>query len=169
MKSKRSQSGIIAAVLLIMIVIISAVVIISFVVPFVKERLEGGDCLDLVGKIEIRNNLQYTCYNSTSNNLNLQIHYGDIQNLTKGFQVSVGFSGQSEPFTVIPTPVGDVTMYPDEDPDILIPGKNQERTYILGGITNLPESIEVYPILKNGKTCDSSDSLAFVSECVSYL
>ena len=126
-KNKKSQSGVIGAVLLILIVIIAAMVVISFVVPFIRDKLSGGDCVKVIGEIEITNNLQYTCYNSTADNMSIQIHYGDIVNLTKGFQVSIGSSGGTKSFEVYPETEDTITMR-DLSTTIELPGKNEERT-----------------------------------------
>ena len=163
MKTKKSQAGIIGAVLLILIVLVVAMIVMSFVVPFVRDRLEGGGCLDVAGEIEITNNLQYTCYNATADNMSVQIHYGDIENLTQGFQITIGSSGASESFEVVPETSDSITMLGGGS--VELPGKNEERTYILGGIDPIPEFIEVYPILSNGNACDASSSLTKVSNC----
>ena len=159
----KSQSGIIGAVLLILIVIISAMVVMAFAIPFVKERLGGGGGLEVAGEITIKNSLQYTCYNATQKNMSVQIHYGDIQNLTKGFQINVGVSGSSLSY-VIPD---DATVVMYDGSTLEIPGANLESTYVLSGVPSLPEYVEVYPILVNGDVCDKSDSLTSVSKCSS--
>jgi len=160
---KKAQSGVIGAVLLILIVIIAAMVVIGFIIPFIREKLEGGECVKVAGEMEIKNNLQYTCYNSSSKSMRVQIHYGDIENLTKGFQISIGSSGGSESFEVYPGTSDNVTMFGVGT--IELPGKNEERTYVLGGVATRPETVELYAILKNGKACDPSDSLTSISLC----
>jgi len=161
--SKRSQSGVIGAVLLILIVIVTAMVVMSFVVPFVKKQLEGTGGLEVIGKIEITNNLQYTCYNST--NMSLQIHYGDIENLTQGFQVTINSEGSSKSFDIISGTTADNISMLDGTEKLILPGKNEERTYVLEGIDTIPDSIEIYPILINGDRCEASDSLTSISTC----
>jgi flagellin-like protein len=165
-KSKNAQSGVIAAVLLILVVIVSALVVMSFVVPFVRDKLDGTGCLDVAGKMEITNNLQYTCYNSSSDNLSVQIHYGDIANLTRGFQISVGVDGGSKSFN-IPDDNTSFVMYGGGTN--YLPGNNEERTYILGYFTEIPDSIKLYPILSNGDACDVSDTVNSISYCTSAL
>jgi len=161
-KTIKAQSGIIAAVLLILIVIIAAMIVLTFVVPFVKDQLQGGDCLAVAGKMEITTNPRYTCYNSTSEILNIQVHYGDLENLTKGFQLTIESAGKSKSIEVVPGTT-DVKMY--DGGTIELPGKNEERTYNITNITSTPESIEIYPILNSGKTCDASDSATSIALC----
>jgi len=74
--SKRSQSQIITTILLILIGVIAAGIIMSFIIPFIKDKLQGGDCLDVVNKIEISSG--YTCYNTTDdlNYTHVQVHIG---------------------------------------------------------------------------------------------
>jgi len=163
-KSKKSQSAIISTVLLIMIVVIAAGIIIAFVVPFVRDKLSGGDCLAIAGEVSITNNLKYTCYDANLDRMRVQIHYGDIENLTKGFQIIVDSSGQSKSFDITSASVTDVLML-NNDTVLVFPGKNQERTYQLEGIDSVPEDVKVYPVLKNGKTCEASDNLVSISAC----
>tara|TARA_Y100000310_G_C20614270_1_gene779753 strand:+ start:115 stop:618 length:504 start_codon:yes stop_codon:yes gene_type:complete len=164
-KNKKAQAGIIGTVLLILIVITATMVVISFVLPFVRERLEGGDCVNVAGEIEIKNNLQYTCYNSTSNKMSVQIGYGDIENLTNGFQLSIGSSGESQSFEILSGATADSVTMLDGSTTMQLPGKNGIRTYLFAEITSVPESVEIYPILKNNKACDVSDSLTLINIC----
>jgi len=160
---KKAQSQIVGAVILILIVIASAMVIMAFVIPFIENQLSGTECLDVSGKILIKNNPTYTCYESTETNMSVQILVKDIQNLTKGFQISVESGGSSNSISVVNGTTDNVYMLGGEA--IEVPGRNEERTYIISGISNLPDSISVYPILNDGKTCDSSDVLNTVVNC----
>ncbi len=165
LNSKRSQSQIIGSVLLILLVLISAMIIMAFVVPFVKNKLSGTECLDVIDKFQIKNNPTYTCYDLSSTNMNVQVHVGDVQNLTKGFQINVEFGGSSKAVSVFPGTTDDVIMY-EGSSDIELPGKNEERTYVISGIDSLPDSISVYPILKDDKSCEVSDVLNNVVNCL---
>jgi len=142
-------------------------VVMGFIVPFVQKQLEGGKCLDVVGKIEITNNLKYTCYNSTAKKMSVQIHYGDIEELIKGIQLTIDYAGRSKSFEI-------TDEYSSDDISMLgggfieLPGRNEERTYIiqLESDAEIPESIEVYPILSNGQRCDASESITSISNCI---
>ena len=151
-KSKRSQSQVVGTVLLILIVIATITIISAFAIPFVKEQLSNSDCFKLVGKMEIKNNMQYTCYNSTSKEMLVQIHIADIVDKIDGFSIEIG-GASTENFEITSDYSSlDVSMYTSGG--VEIPGKNEERTYVIKNIQELPQSINLYAILKNGKTCD---------------
>ena len=160
---KRAQSQIVGAVVLILLVIASAMVIMGFVLPFIRDKLSGTECLDVSGKILIKNNPTYTCYESAGANMSVQILFKDVQNLTKGFQINVESRGSSKTVSVISGTTDEVYMR--NGGVVEVPGKNEERTYIITGINSLPDSISVYPILNNDKTCDASDVMTTVVSC----
>ncbi len=162
-KSKCSQSQVVGAVVLILIVIASAMVIMSFIIPFIRDQLSGTECLDVAGKILIKNNPAYTCYDLPTTNMSVQILFKDIQNLTKGFQINVESGGSSKSVSVISGTTDEVYML--NGGAVEVPGKNEERTYIITGINSLPDSVSVYPILNNDKTCDASDVMTTVVSC----
>jgi len=162
LKCKRSQSQIISTVLLILLVIVAAGLIFAFVVPFVKNRLSSGNCLDVIGKVEISSG--YTCYNPSDENMSVQVHIADIQDLIDGFVIELG-GASSKSVKIINNSKGfgsDFFMYGNEG--FSFPENNEERTYIIP-ISNKPDSIKVYPVLKGGKTCDVSDVATEVETC----
>ena len=159
----KAQSQIVGAVLLILLVLASAMVIMAFVIPFIRDQLSGTECLDVSGKILIKNNPSYTCYEPAATNMSVQILFKDVQNLTKGFQINVESGGSSKSVSVINGTADDVYMR--NGGAVEDPGKNEERTYIITGINSFPDSVSVYPILSNDQTCDASDVMTTVVSC----
>ncbi len=49
---------------------------------------------------------------------------------------------------------------------LVLPSDNTERTYVFEGITEKPDSVSVYPILKDGRACQDSDTLNYISDRV---
>jgi len=62
MTEKRSQTQVVATVLLILITVVLVVVVFTFLTPFVNKQLEGSGCLKVSEQVLIQNNIQYTCY-----------------------------------------------------------------------------------------------------------
>ena len=174
LEGKKAQSQVIAAVLLILLVLVAGGIIMSFAVPFVKNQLSGTECFDMVGKVEISNNDRYTCYKkgilnessniTSSDEMRVQIHIGDIEKDLGGFAIELG-GASSKAYQIIDEAVEGITMY-NGDTTLTLPGKNEERTYIIQ-IDGEPDSISVYPKLKSGKTCDRSDFLPQIKLCTS--
>jgi FlaG/FlaF family flagellin (archaellin) len=168
MKNKKAQSQIISTVLLVLVVLILIVVIISFAIPFVRDRLERTNCLDLVNQVKIINHPQYTCYDnnhvdSAEFNMSVRVGYGDDVELIDGFQLVLNQGGSSNSFEITATTEDKIRM--SGSSIVELPEKNGERTYILLEVETKPDSVEVYPILKDGRTCDTSEPLTSVSQC----
>lgn len=159
----KGQSQIITTVLLILIGVIAAGVIMTFIIPFIQEKLSSGDCLDVVNKIEIRSG--YTCYDGTagSEKVNVQVHILDISDLITGFKIE--FGGTSSKIIEIingTASTAEIKMY--DDGKILIPGNNEARTYNIT-YDSKPDFIAVYPTLTSGKSCPASDSVVDIKDC----
>ena len=155
---KHSQGDIVATVLLVLLVIAAAVILISFVVPFIKDKLSESECFEYAEKVDITNNEKYTCYDKTNQVLNMQVHIGDIDEKSKTYikalTLIVQAGTDSKVFKIIPpgsSPSG-VLMFND-NPVLEIPIKNQERTYKISNINSRPNSTSVYPILNNDREC----------------
>ena len=79
--NRAGQSEIITTVLLILLSIVGITIIMSFAIPFVKDQLASGDCLDVVDEIKISSNKAYTCYDAAAGSMRVQIHYSDNSSL----------------------------------------------------------------------------------------
>ena len=168
---KKAQSQVITAVLLILIVISLAIIILNFTVPFVKDKLSGTGCLDVVGQVSFTNNPSYTCLDkgtSEDDEIRLQVHVGDVDELS-GFTITMDSAGSSESYEIkngskninikIFT-IGDSHKYNDA---LKIPGKNLEITYVIN--RSFADSIKIFPILKDGNVCDFTDTIESLELC----
>lgn len=155
---KKSQSEVVTSVLLILIVIAAASIIIGFVIPFVRNQISDSDCFKVIDQIKITENTDYNCYEN--NNMSLQIHMGDAVDLINGFIIEVG-GASTKAFEVTNGTDGSsnkIYMYGGSS-TIILPKKNEEKTYILADLDAKPEIIRLYPILNSGKTCSSPSSV----------
>ncbi len=159
LNSKRSQSEIVSSVLLILLVVIAAMLILAFVIPFVREKLASGDCLDVAGKVEISSG--YTCYNGTA--MQIQVHVLEIRDLIDGFSIELGGASTNNFKIINDTIISGVSMCDGSQTPEVPPADNTERTYVI--IANEPNVIRVYPILKGGKTCGASDTITIIEGC----
>lgn len=160
-KSKHSQSQIVGTVLLILITVIAAGLIMAFVVPFIKDKLpdKNQNCLDVISKVKISSG--YTCYNVTNKTQQVQIHIDDIRSSIKGFTIELGGASSKAVRALQDDNLG-VRMYGGGT--FQLPNNTEERTYTVN-VTIKPDSIAVYPVLKNNKVCEASDSLAEIEDC----
>ncbi len=165
LKCKRSQSEIVSSVLLILLVIIGTMLIFAFVVPFVKEKLSSGDCLNVAGKIEISSG--YTCYNDdpTNKKMQVQVHILNIRSLIDGFSIELG-GASTDNYRIDSTTLSGITgvsMCNGSTTLEIPPADNTERTYVITAAK--PDVVRVYPILKGGKACEASDTITEIEDC----
>jgi len=160
MLNKRGQSQIVSSVLLILLVVTAVVLIFSFVIPFVKDKLSSGDCLEVAGKIDL--GPTYTCYNGSD--MQVQVKIQDISDLIDGFSIELG-GASTDNFKIINnTQVTGVKMC-NQDLDLELPQKdNTGRTYVIN--VAKPDIVSVYPILKGGKTCGVPASITTIDDCL---
>lgn len=171
-KVNRSQSEVITTVLLILIVIASIVIVMNFVIPFVQKQLKGGDCFNVLNKVQITSSDRYNCYNDTTvgngRELYIQVHTDDVSDKIQGFSLEVGGASTKTFKIVNNTKVSGILNY-DRSEFLLLPGNNEERTYIIKNQNNLldsrPDKIQLYAVLTSGEVCSSSSSLVDISTC----
>lgn len=160
---KRSQTQIIATVLLIMIVIATTVILLNFSVPFVKKQLAGTGCLDVVGRVSISDNLKYTCYDIGAKEMRVQVRIGDSEEINS-FLIELGGASSKSIQIKDRIILENVRMYERSyNTSLEFPKKNEERTYVMK--SEAVESVKIYPILKNGNSCQYSDFLEKVNVC----
>jgi len=163
----RAQAQIITVVLLVLIVMVATVIIMAFVIPFVKEKISSGDCLDVVGidKISIGSS-GYTCYDLTNEEMRVQINIGAIKDLIEGFSIEVG-GASTKNYRIKDGLVDDVHMIYDLSGDMVeLPEDNTARTYVIEGVDIKPNVVYVYPILKDGRICSASHSVTTIDNCI---
>jgi len=160
--SKHSQSQIVGTVLLILITVVAAGLIMAFVVPFIKNKLpeQNQNCLDVISKVRISTG--YTCYSSVNTNQSVQIHIDDVRDSIKGFIIELGGPSSKSVRIIEGENHLGVVMY--DGLEFGLPNNTEERTYNISSPLK-PDSIAVYPVLKNNKLCDASDTVRDVENC----
>lgn len=165
LKEKKGISGIITVVILIALVLAASAIVWGIVQNLVGEKLEeASSCFEVFEKLSL--NREYTCYDSSAKEMLFSVTIGDasINN------VSVLISGEGSAETIeIPSSNGYTKMYKgDYSQDILLPGKNSGRTYVVNleqmGFSESPISISIYPIV-GGKRCQVSDTVYEIPDC----
>jgi len=162
MKFKNAQAQIISTILLILIAISAATLIATFATKIVNEKLAESDCLKVSDKIEITNNLDYTCYDAINKIMQIQIHVGDTNEIL-GFALILGGATTTKYEINPPIVIPEITMF-DNSPNLEIPNSNEEKTYKVSTLEK-PSSIKVYPINKKGKLCETTESYTNVELC----
>ena len=169
-KNNKAQSEIMGTVILILIVVSISIILFTFAVPFVKERLAGTDCFNVINQVSFSDS-KYTCFDNkndvdaTNDEINLQVHFGELNESLEGFLVELG-GATSRSIEIKEGNINNdgVWMFNSGDTDPLkLPGKNEERTYVI--LNEYPDYIRIYPVLNGGKTCDVSDIIDKLAVC----
>lgn len=163
-KSKNGQSQIITTVLLILLVLVAVGFIISFVIPFVNDKLESGKCLDVINKVHISNG--YTCYKSgtSSGTMQVQVGIAEISSLIDGFAIELG-GASSQVVKIIGSSGSGANMCGEAVGTIEVPLDNTERTYLINPSPK-PDFVRVSAILKGGEICPESQTIITVANCI---
>lgn len=167
-RGKKSQSEVIATVLLILIAIAAVAVISGFLIPFIYKQAASKDCFDYTGIVEIGNDLKYTCYDNARGILNLQIKVGNVDDKVKhaleGFRLISENNGESSFYEI--SPVGgstEVLMY--NGGAISIPGKGEARTYNIT-LNIKPETVTIIPKIGSDRYCaEQAYKSIYINEC----
>ncbi|MBI2044394.1 hypothetical protein HYT24_03455 [Candidatus Pacearchaeota archaeon] len=165
---KRGMSEIIVTMLMISLVMGLAVVIWGVSRSLINEEIEGAQsCFGNFGGVQISK--QYTCINSTANEIKVSISVGDIDSVD-GVLVSVSGDSGAKSFTITN---GSTFSYVKPfggsyGGSLSVPGKNSALTYVIHrtnmGVSDA-DSITIAPIISSNQ-CEASDSLQGIDDCL---
>lgn len=159
--NKRGLSGVIITLILIALTLVAALIVWGVVNNLLYEQInEAESCSSVFGKIEINN--RYTCYNSSSDEVQFSVSVKDIE--LDSIVVSVFSSGASTSYTLSESANTDLSGY--SGGTTTIPGQNSGKTYLASGYTSEPDLIEIAPVI-NDNQCDTVDSLSDIDDCQS--
>jgi FlaG/FlaF family flagellin (archaellin) len=166
-KNQKGLSDVVSIVLFLALVVVMVGIVWAVVNGLVKDKLsQAGSCFDISGKVTI--NGRYTCYNSTSNELQFSLSVGDI-NIDE-ILVGISASGTSVSFKINSgsSQVTNLFTYPGRSINVTLPKKNAGLTYILNmsgaGFQGVPDSMRIAPIVGE-EQCETSDSVEEIDNC----
>jgi hypothetical protein len=171
-KDKKALSGVIAALLMVALVMAASSIVWVVINNLVKERLtEARSCFGVYEKIKI--NSAYTCFNTSSRELQFSIGVEDIE--VNNLLVSISGEGQTRTFDFKKDGISEEYLrpYKGEYGDIVKPPeKNSGETYVLDTvlagleyISVINSSIQVAPIMGK-QQCRTVDSLNQIDDCL---
>lgn len=178
MINKKGVSTVVATILVIMLSVIAVVVVAGFIVPFVREQLaESTECVDYEGYFYFEEEFGLNCYTT-------QEREGEFESRTYAFSIGAKGDGNDlekgvKGFRISLVKLGDAkSIYIEEgaeatdeirmsigDGILELPGVGEVRSY---NYTTVDEgyfnSLEIYPVLDNDRTCDRSDRISVAGE-----
>lgn len=169
MVKKRGISGIVSIVVVIALVMAAGLLVWNFVHDTLSKRMEEtSSCYDAQEKVEI--NKDYTCYNTSEEELKLSIVVEDID--LDGLLISVLSQTGLETYELSSEAkdLENVKNYPSRTGSVTVPGKNKGRVYALTGLEEVDfnsMSIKISPIV-NDNQCEPVDSIEKVYPCSEF-
>jgi flagellin-like protein len=163
-KIRRGISSIIATLLLIVLTIVLVVIVWTVVNSLISSKItQSSACFGNFNTINL--NGQYTCFNSSTNNIQFSLNIGGVA--ADGILVTISSPSQSKTITLTNTPqlISNLTYY-NGTARVALPGENAAMTYYYGWSgSDTPNSVQIAPIMK-GQQCATSDTLTTIDNCL---
>jgi hypothetical protein len=170
-KNKKALSTVVATVLLILLTVVAITVVWVFVNNFIKKQTDASCQQVQTNPGLVALNEYYTCFNSTSNEVQVSINIGDVE--IEELLISILADGATQSIilnntdTLISNP--SVRYYKTGEPNVptlvKLPVKNAGLTYQIGGFTGEQiDWIKIAPTM-NGKSCEATDTVNSVVNC----
>jgi len=179
MENKKGVSTVVATILIILLSVVAVVVVAGFVVPFVKNNLEEStECVDYSDYFYFEEEFGLNCYTTQENggefdkrtyafSVGSKGNKKELENGVKGFRVSMIRQGNAKSIYIENgAEVTEEIKMKDGTGNFELPRIGEVRTYIYvtRDENDLFSSLEIYPVLKNDKTCDRSDKISIAGE-----
>ena len=144
-KNKRGISTIIATLLLVVLTIVLVAVVWTVINNFISPKIsQSTSCYNVYNDITLNN--EYSCYNSSSNQVQFSLNIGGSS--VDGALVSISGPSQSKSFTITTQTqaIQGLSNYPDGSSQVILPGINSGSTYLYSWTgSSAPNSIQVAP------------------------
>ena len=134
MVNKRGISAVVATVLIILITVAAVTIIWSVIIPMIKDNINTGDYRT---RLSIGTSGGYTFYDEVAHKLYVQVVRGSDDGDIVGMEIIVSTGGDSVTYSYNST---------------YVPQPNQAVMIIIGGITEMPDSVKVVPLVNVGGT-----------------
>ncbi len=179
MINKRGLSPVIATVLLVVLTITAVVIVSQFIIPFVRDKpAESTECIPYQEYFTFEEKFvtsqgekQYNCYDNNglhgisvrANTINKQkaievvgfdsIFIREDSSLTANARQDAP-AGRNE---------GGLRMLKVSTGNIKIPKEGEVQTYVFNATKGeVYKEVEIHPVLSNGRTCPTSDSITLI-------
>lgn len=164
-KRNKGLSEVVATVIIIMLVIIATAAIWSVTSNFINEKTtDSKSCFDVDFSERVVFNGEYTCYNSSSDEVQFSVNIGDVNISKIAVTILAGGSSKSFELTPIESNISGLYNYPSKSASIKMPSPNSGQTYIATGISQTPDWIKIAPYVGD-KSCNPTDTIYELEDC----
>ena len=155
-KSKKSQAELITTVLLILIGIAAVVLVSAFVISLVKNNLQGADCFQTTGQLEIKTDSGQTFFNSTLTPkvMSISIKRGSKDFNLTGIQVVLGDGKTSKSYSISASGGSSEVKMADGTAPPTLPDRGMYQTYLINTTLTNVNTLEIVPVIYPKTTCD---------------
>lgn len=165
LKNNKGLSEVVAVVIMILLVIVAAAIIWATINNLIEKKTEGvKSCFDVGFSEKVFFNGDYTCYDSTTKEVQFSVGIGDVEIEKIIVTISAGGSSKSFEITSEAGTQTDLLKYSDRTTGAVMPGKNAGLTYIATGIEEIPDWIKIAPFVGE-KQCDPTDTIYELEDC----
>jgi hypothetical protein len=159
---KRGVSQVVGAVVLVGLTVALIAGIWVIIDSFVSEKLESAEsCKNILDKISFNND--YTCFNSTSKEMQISVEFKEIE--PTSILIGISYEKNINTFELSK----DSKIFPDfynydKSTSVSMPESESRRTY-LARSNERPESIIISPKMRNTQ-CDVVDKISELPTCI---
>ncbi len=176
MIKKRGISPVIATVLLIVLTISAIVLIAQFLIPFIRDNLKkSSECVPYQDHFNFeekfdtpQGEVRYNCYDSKGL-YGASVRASTLNNASDNTVVGFDLIFIREDSSIIASArsgantdseEGGIRMLRIATTNIRIPSQGEVQTYVVNGSSEeIYTRAEIYPVLKNNRVCERSDSI----------
>ncbi|MBS3065949.1 hypothetical protein J4229_02805 [Candidatus Pacearchaeota archaeon] len=172
-KNKKGVSQIVAVLLIILISVAAVAILSGFIVSFVRSSLEkSSECKNYNGIYTFDESFGWNCnsdnlyvFSIKSDNKNITTEIGGIK------LILTRQDGTTESITIkegdaVSSGERGIRMIDSDDENIVIPDQSGIESYVYNASKGEKFlSGEIYPVLKNGRTCGEIKELISINSC----
>ena len=178
---KKGLSEVVAVVLIILLTVAAMAILARFLIPFVQNNLDSSsECLPYKDYFKFKETFiqenqekRYNCFDKTNGLTGsmIEVTTNISAELPEGFSIVYYKGAQTKSLQVKSTGGSSEIRMLGGSSSIQIPRQGEVYTYVLREIpipSTTYDTVEIYPILKSGKTCEKSGSIKLIA-CESNL
>ena len=162
---KKGMSDVVANMLIILLTITSVVIVANIVIPFVNRSLESTSCFEYRDYFKFDESFGYNCFDESNDRYLISIKTDSNSEKVEGFSLRFLEDGGSSSTIIIKnnTISSEVKMLEDiANGKIIIPGEKYSALTYNYSSNLLYDRVEVYPMIRESKICDLSDSIKLI-------
>lgn len=167
-RNKKGVSGVVENVMIVALTVIAIAVLAQIVVPFVKDNLhKSSECLNYEKYFVFDNSFNYNCKNNENGYFISVKAQGDksLESNVAGLKL-VFYGDKTVPLEVKDgKAVNSTFLMASSKPVFAVPKTGEVQSYSYLDINQNFNRVEVYTLLKSGRTCETRNDEISLGSC----